>query len=351
MVMEQKRIGIVGVGNIAVKHIRELQQVNECKIVALCDIDPQKLSEWGDKLDIPQDRRFTDYHDLVNCDAVEAVEVCTPNYLHIPVAVAAVQAGKAINVEKPLSVDLPSCESLSKALQKNPVPNMMCFSYRFMPAVRYAKWILERGLIGDIISLDVAYLKDSAFFEGRRLEWRFVKEYAGTGVLGDLGVHLIDMAELLVGQMKEVSAVTDIYIKKRKYLDSEEYGDVETDDYCSFLAKMENGIKGNFVITRCAVGQKNTIKYDIYGTKGMISFNLNDPTVLGICAGEVDYMSGSVHTVNVPNKFFINQEQAFVEMLSGKVCDYFPTVANGLRCQHILDMLQLSAQEERWVKL
>ncbi len=349
--MEQ-RIGIVGIGAIATgRHIRELEQVKGCKITAICDIDPEKLARWGEKLGIAKERRFTDYRDLIACNEVDAVEVCTPNYLHVPIATAAVRQGKPIHVEKPLSTDLKTTAPLTAALQQKPVPNMMSFTYRFMPAVRYAKWILDQGLIGDLISVDVAYLKDSAFMEGRRLEWRFIKEYAGTGVLGDLGVHLIDMAELLIGKISEVTAVSEIVVKTRKKLDSEDYAPVETDDYCSFLAKMKQNVRANFVITRCAVGQKNTIKYDIYGTKGMISFNLNDPTVLGVCAGEVDYASGCVHTVNVPKKFKITQEQAFIDHLNGKTCDYFPTVADGVRAQAILDALQASAAEGRWVKI
>ena len=349
--MEQ-RIGIIGIGAIATgRHIKELLNVKECKITAICDVDPQKLALWGDKLGLDEGHRFTDYNQLIQCPEVDAVEICTPNYLHIPMATAAVRAGKAIQVEKPLSTRLACCQSLKEALAESPVPNMMSFSYRFMPAVRYAKWIIDQGLLGEIINLDVAYLKDSAFMEGRKLEWRFIKEYAGTGVLGDLGVHLIDMAELLAGPIREVCAVTEIVIKRRQREDSEEYGDVETDDYCSFIAKMDNGIKSNFVITRCALGQKNTIKYDIYGTKGILSFNLNDPEVLGVCVGEVDRMSGAIHTVKVPKKFYITQEQAFVNLLNGSECDYLPTVANGLHGQQVLDALQDSAENNRWTAI
>jgi len=348
----EKRIGIVGVGHIAAKrHIRELKSVPGCRITAICDVDEKKLAALGDELDIPEENRFTDYHDLVACPEVDAVEVSTPNFLHVPVAAAAVQAGKAIHVEKPLSTDFASTAPLRQALQENPVPNMMTFSYRFKPAVRYAKWIIDRGLIGDIVSLDVAYLKDSAFIEGRTMEWRFVKKYAGSGVLGDLGAHLIDMAELLAGPMLEVSAITDIIVKKRKMPNSEEYADVETDDYCSFLARMANGIHGNFVITRCAACQKNTIKFDIYGTRGVISFDLTQPEELRVCAGEVDYMTKTTHTVKVPKNFFLTQEKAFVDLLHGKVCDYLPTVADGLRCQKILDAVLASAKNHQWVTI
>lgn len=346
-----KKIGIIGVGGIAHFHMGQLLEIKECRITAICDIDPQKLSSVGEKLNIPKERRFTDYQDLIVCEEVEAVEICTPNYLHIPMAAAVAKAGKPFNVEKPLSTCLEAALPLVKQLEETPVKNMMCFSYRFMPAVRYAKWIMEKELIGDIVSVDVAYLKSSAFWEGRRLDWRFVKEYAGTGVLGDLGVHLIDMAEFLTGKISEVTAVCKTVVKQRKRVDSEELADVETDDYCSFLAKMEKDTTASFVISRCAYGNENTIKFDIYGTKGVLSFDLNQPEILKVCVGEIDLKSQDLHTVKVPGEFFIKQEQMFVDMLHGKECQYLPTVTDGLRCQKILDSLLLSSEEKRWVKI
>lgn len=350
--MDKVRIGIIGVGGIANGvHIPGIEKSTNGVVTAICDIDEKALKKTGDKLGLPENRRFKDHMDLINCPDVDAVEICTPNYLHVPFAVDAIKAGKPINVEKPLSISMEEAEPIRKALDENFVPNMMCFSYRFKPAVRYAKWILEKGLLGDIVSVNVEYLKSSAFMQGRRLDWRFVKKYAGTGVLGDLGVHLVDMAEFLTGKITDVAADCEIVVKKRKYLDSEEYGDVETDDYCSFLAKIEGGIKGTFMITRCALGNANTIKFDVYGKKGVLSFDLNHDDILNVCVGEIDLKSESLHTVKVPREFYITQEQMFVDMVMGKECQYLPTVNDGLRLQSILDSLLTSDVEKRWVKI
>ena len=346
-----KKIGIIGLGGIATKHINELKQIKECKITAICDIDENTLKKRQEELNIPSENCFTDYKALINCDEVDAVEICTPNYLHVEMAVEAIKAQKPVNIEKPLSINLPSTATLEQAIKGNSISTMMCFSYRFMPAVRYAKWIIDKKLLGDIISVDVAYLKSSGLMEGRRLEWRFEKAKAGTGVLGDLGVHLVDMAELLIGKITDVSAITDIIIKELKRLDSDEFAAVETDDYCSFIAKTEKGVLENFVITRCALGHANTIKFDIYGTDGIISFNLNNPKILDVCVGEVDKMSGNLHTVKVPEKFFITQEQAFIDMLNGKNCDYLPTVNDGLHSQKILDAILESSEKHCWIKI
>lgn len=350
--MNIKRIGIIGLGMIATgRHIPELKNVENCKITAICDIDENKLKTVGDSLDIPPELRFTDYNDLINCNEVDAVEICTPNHLHIPMATAAVKAGKPLNVEKPLSIDLPNCEPLRLALQENPVANMMSFTYRFMPAIRYAKWIIDNGVIGDILNVDVEYLKDSGFIKGRRLEWRFEKEKAGTGVLGDLGVHLIDMAELLAGKITAVCGVTDIIVKERQRLDSDEWASVETDDYCSFICNMENDVRGNFVISRCAIGKGNSIKFDVYGTKGVICFNMDNPTVLDVYSEIGDISNEKLKTIDVPEQFHTTQEAEFVKMLYGEDCYIFPTITDGLRSQKILDSILESSEKHCWVQI
>ncbi|MBO5280830.1 MAG: Gfo/Idh/MocA family oxidoreductase [Clostridia bacterium] len=350
------RVGIIGVGGISRKHIYELLEIKECKITAICDIDPAALKNTAERLGIDEAHCFADYRELVDCSEVDAVEICTPNYLHVQMAEYAVMQGKPVNVEKPLALKTEDTGNLDKMIRERNHPNMMCFSYRFMPGVRYAKHILDRGLIGKMISINVEYLKSTGLQEGRRLEWRFIKEYAGTGVLGDLGVHLIDMMRLLVGDVKSVSAMAGIVVKKRLKLDSDELGDVETDDYCNFIAEVEDRtcgecIPASFAITRCAVGHANTIKFDIFGTDGTISFDLNNPSILKVCIGEVDKNGNGLHTVTVPDKFKIKQEQMFIDMVNGKNCEFLPTIEDGIECQKILDAILESSETGRRITL
>ena len=342
------KIGIIGVGGIAQNvHIKELSAIPEVKLTAICDINETVLKNVGDKLNIAENMRFTDYHDLIASPEVDAVEICTPNYLHVPMAVDVIRAGKPVNLEKPLSVDYASTAPLQEVLKNANVLNMMCFSYRFKPAVRYAKHLLEKGLLGDILSVNVEYLKDSAFMEGRRLEWRFVKEYAGTGVLGDLGVHLIDMARFLIGDIQSVCGQTSIIVKERKQLDSEEIAPVETDDTCSFLAKFENGATGTFYITRAAIGQKNTIKYEIYGTEAVMTFDLNCPDKL------TNFRRGEEkgETLTVPEEYSYKQEQCFVDAINGIKNSYFPDISEGFACQKILDAILESDKKKKWITI
>ena len=345
------KIGIIGLGGISGKHIKEIQESPKAEIRAICDIDEKKLNTVGDRLGIPAQYRFTDYRALIACPEVEAVEICTPNYLHIPMAMEVVKAGKALEVEKPLSVSYDGVDTLLQAIEEKKIVNMTCFSYRFLPAVRYAKHLIETGKLGKIINVDVAYLKSSGFWAGRRLDWRFVKEYAGCGVIGDLGVHLIDMTRFLVGDFESVYASTEIVVKQRQKLDSDEYAAVETEDLAAFTAKLTGGVKANFLISRCAIGNSNTIKFDIYGTEGVLSFNLNKPTELSVCVGEVDRETESIHTVTVPKAYTSRQEETFIDAALGKQADYFPAVAEGAACQKIVDAILLSAETDSVVKV
>jgi len=345
------KIGIIGLGGISAKHIKEIQASGKAVIQAVCDIDEKKLKTVGDRLGVEEAYRFTDYRDLIHCPEVEAVEICTPNYLHIPMAIEVVKAGKALEVEKPLSVNYAGVEELLSAINEKNIVNMTCFSYRFMPAVCYAKHLIETGKLGRIINVDVAYLKSSGFWAGRRLDWRFVKEYAGCGVIGDLGVHLIDMTRYLVGDFESVYATMETVVKQRQKLSSDEYANVETEDLASFVAKLQGNVKANFLISRCAIGNSNTIKFEIYGTEGVLRFNLNNPGELTVCVGEVDRETDSLHTVKVPKAYERGQEETFIRAALGNAEPDFPNVAEGAACQKIVDAIILSAETDSVVKV
>lgn len=347
------RIGVVGTGGIACNvHIPEILNCPEGKLVAICDIDEAKLKAAGEKFNIPENMRFTDYNDLIACPEVDAVEICTPNHLHVPIALAAVKAGKHIEVEKPLTTECnEQMQELLDEIEKRGLVNMMSFSYRFKSAVRFAKHLIDEGRLGKIVNVNIEYLQSGVFIPGRRLEWRFVKEYAGSGTLGDLGVHLIDMTRFLIGDFKSVAALSSTVVKERRKLDSDEIAPVLVDDITSFVAKLENDVIANFLVTKCAIGESNTIKYEVYGTDGVLKFNLNNPNVLSLCIGDVDRETGSIHEVNVPVKYRLGQEECFIKTVAGESFPYYPGVREGAVCQKIVDAVVESAKEGKMINL
>lgn len=339
------KIGIIGLGRISAKHISGIKAAGGAKIVAVCDIDAQKLKETGDMLGIQEEYRFIDYHDLVICSEVEAVEICTPNYLHVPMATAAAKAGKHIQVEKPLGISRnDGIDELLEIVSTKKLVNMMDFSYRFKDAVRYAKRLIKQGKLGKLLNVNIEYLQSGVFIPGRRLEWRFVKEYAGSGTLADLGVHLIDMTRFLIGDFKTVCAMQTTVVKERMKLDSDEYAPVKVDDITSFVAKLEGDVIANFMVTKCAIGERNTIKYELYGTEGVLKFNLNDPTVIDLCIGEVDKETGSLHTVNIPENYRLEEQECFIRSINGEKLPYFPDLEEGKRAQIVVDAVLESAE-------
>ncbi|MBQ8409414.1 MAG: Gfo/Idh/MocA family oxidoreductase [Clostridia bacterium] len=348
--MNTVRVGIIGTGGIANwRHIAELLKCENAEIVALCDINEKALKSSAEKAGVAPEKCYVDYRDLIADPDVDAVEVCTPNFNHAEIAKAVLAANKPLNLEKPIAMSYDEALSIVEAEKNSKAFGMTCFTYRFMAAARYAKHLVEEGVIGTIVGLNVAYLKNSAYWEGRPLEWRFEKEKAGSGVVGDLAVHLIDLAQLLSGNIVELCATKQIVVKERPTLDGKGIGKVTTDDSCSFIARFECGAEGCFHITRCAIGHQNTIRYDVYGDKGSISFDLNDPSILMICKGEGDPRNYKTETVKVPAEFYLMQEQAFVNAVLGEKDVIFPTLADGAQGQKVVDAILASAEKGAWM--
>lgn len=351
--MNDIRVGLIGCGGISGKHLPELRDAKGGIIYALCDINAERLNAAGDKYGVPQDRRFSDWHDLVSCPEVDAVDICTPNYLHVPMAEAAAETGKPFCCEKPLGINHDETLHLQKKAEQKGIKSMVCFSYRFMPAVRYAKYLVEKGEIGNVISIYSQYLKSSAFIKGRELDWRFVGKDARYGVSGDLGVHILDLASFLSGDITSLAADLGIAVKERKRPDSDEIAQVETDDYCHFLAKFAGGASATFSITRAAFGNTNQIRVEVYGDKGAFKFDLNHNNKLEFYTGGIKEGNKieKMETVEVPTEFYACQMQCFIDLLHGNTDRYIPTLADGVKLQRVLDAILESDEKRAWVDI
>ena len=348
--MSKIKIGVVGLGGIATAvHLPGIQKSSAGEIAAICDISPETLAAVGERYGVPEDRRFVDYRELIACPDIEAVDICTPNFLHKDAVMETIRYKKPFCVEKPLALNYTEAVQMEAAAVKAGIRGMVCFSYRFKPAVRFARWIISQGHIGDVLNVFVQYLKSSALREGRRLEWRFVKKYAGSGVLGDLGSHMIDMTRFLLGDFIGVFARTGIAVKQRMQLDSDKMSPVEADDYCNFLAELKCGAAATFSISRCAISGENSMTYEIYGTKGAIAFDMNNPDILRVCVGDIDRMTRGMHTVNVPRAYYADQTEAFLDIVKGTGDGLSPLLADGVECQKIIDTLLETNDKGKWM--
>ena len=185
--MKKHRIGLIGPGAVANhKHLPDIVSCPDLELVALCDINPETLAKAGDKYGIGEAYRFSDYRELIACPEVDAVDITTPNDVHFEIAMAAVAAGKPYSLEKPVTMNAAQSAELSAATKAAGLPNMVCFSYRFKSAARYARDIVARGLLGELYHADMQYFQAWGNPElNTPLAWRFIKARTGSGTMGD----------------------------------------------------------------------------------------------------------------------------------------------------------------------
>ena len=235
------------------------------------------------------------WRDIVDDPEIDIVDICTPNNAHCEIAVAAAEAGKHILCEKPISRTLEEAEKMRDAVKKAGVINMLAFNYRRTPAVQLAKKFIDEGAIGKILDFRGTYLQDWSADPNSPLSWRFQKNICGSGALGDIGTHVVDMARFLIGDFDEVNARVATYINERPLqigtADSlgnvkgggGPKGEVDVDDQCCFMINFKNGAFGTIEATRNAWGRNNFITLEIHGTEGSIYFNYERRDELQVC--------------------------------------------------------------------
>jgi predicted dehydrogenase len=203
----------------------------------------------------------TDWRAVATDPRVELFDNSGPNNLHAEPTIVAAQAGKHVICEKPLGRDAAESYETWQKVQAAGVKHMCAFNYRFVPAIRLAREIIESGDLGDIQHFRGSYLQEWGTTEGDI--WRFDKATAGSGALGDLGAHVIDLARYLVGEIAEVAAMTQTFIDGR-----------DVDDAVESVVRFDGGAVGTIEATRFAQGRKNAFRWEINGSKGSIAFDL-----------------------------------------------------------------------------
>ncbi|MCC5976358.1 MAG: Gfo/Idh/MocA family oxidoreductase [Rubellimicrobium sp.] len=232
------------------------------------------------------DEAATDWRAVVARPDIDVVDICTPNNVHAEIAIAAAEAGKHIICEKPLARTVDEARAMAEAVRKAGVIHMVAFNYRRTPAVALARKYIEEGRIGTVLNFRGTYLQDWSADPDGPLSWRFQKAVAGSGAVGDIGTHVVDLAHYLVGPIAEVNAITRTIVPTRplqsggvdKLGASEKKADaprgaVDVDDEVTALLRFEGGAIGSLEATRNAWGRNNFITLEIHGTRGSILFN------------------------------------------------------------------------------
>jgi len=320
------------------------------------------------------------WEEVVNRPDIDIVDICTPNWLHPPVAIAAAKAGNHVVSEKPLANSLQEAQDMLKAVQSAGVKHMCGFSYRFAPAVQTIKNMLAKKQLGEIFHFRAAYQQDWIVDPEFPMVWRLKKKWTGSGALGDIGAHITDLCHFLVGEVAEVAAAMETFIKKRKVpsstvggisgtqgKDTGKWDTVDVDDAAVYLGRIKGAnTLATFEATRFAPGRRNYNCIEIYGSEGSVIWNQEDmnqflyfsrkdaPTLQGfrkVLACDVGHPY--VHAWWPPGHI-IGYEHLFVHELYEFLCGLkakkvnYPTFEDAVKCQKVLDAVERAAASKKW---
>jgi len=374
--MKTLRIGLIGTGFMGRTHSNGYNRIQnffpslEYKPVlqAVCSRNEAKVKAFAEQWGYASYE--TDWKALIARDDIDAVDICTPNDTHAEIAIAAAKAGKMILCEKPLSRNLEEGEAMVKAIEAAGVQNTVWYNYRRLPAVTLAKQIIDSGKLGRIFHYRANFLQDWTISpdvpQGGAGTWRLDVEAAGSGVTGDLLAHCIDTAMWLNGGIKDVSALTETFVKERTHAATGEKQKVGIDDACLFHCHFDNGSLGLFESTRYARGHKALYTFEINGEHASLRWDLHDLNYLEmfdhsddsivrgwksilVTDGDQPYMDkwwvpglsiGYEHS-------FVHQVADFLLSLEKKqACS--PTFRDALETQKVCEAVIESANQRQW---
>src|SRR5215467_7218590 len=368
-------IGMIGYGFMGrahsnayckVNHFFDLEYRPVLKATCARSADKAKAfaEQWG------YESVETDWRKLIARKDIDAIDICVPNNLHAEIAIAAAQAGKMILCEKPLSMNGPEGQKMVEAVEKAKVPNMVWYNYRRVPAVTFAKRLIDEGRLGRIFHYRAKFLQDWTISpdlpQGGTALWRLDVAAAGSGVTGDLLAHCIDTAIWLNGNVKNVTSMTETFIKERKHNLTGKVEPVGIDDACAFLCRFENGSLGLFESTRYARGHKALYTFEVNGEKASLKWDLHDLHRLEFFShSDEGILRGwrSVHVTDGDHPYmkqwwvpglqigyehtFIHQVADFLRSLTdGKAAA--PTFREALATEYVTDAVLKSAKTGRW---
>ncbi|PSL06992.1 putative dehydrogenase [Haloactinopolyspora alba] len=336
-----------------------------------------------------------DWQSLVHRTDVDLVDVCTPGDTHAEIAIAALEAGKHVLCEKPLANTVAEAEAMTRAADRaaeSGVRSMVGFTYRRVPAIALARRLVADGTVGEIRHVRAQYLQDWASDPDVPLNWRLQKERAGSGALGDIGAHIVDLTQFITGErITGVSAMLDTFVTERPVAEGDSVstpnslsgaadapsdklspasaatsasagrGQVTVDDAATFLARFTGGAMATFEATRFASGRKNSIRIEINGSAGSLAFDFEDMNVLHVHDHTEDPARGGFRRVLVtesdhpylaawwPPGHLLGYEHSFTHQAVDLVtaiadgADPWPSFADGLAVQRVLAAVEASA--------
>ena len=377
--MKELRVGMIGSGMMGKAHSIGFRAMPMCfwpapaipRLVAISDATEKLAQEASERLGF--ESWVFPWRKLVKMKDVEIVDVVTPNDTHKDMCIEAAEAGKHIYCEKPLAMNGKDAREMFEAAEKAGVKHCVDFNYRMTPAVMLAKRLIQEGRVGKVYHFRAKYLQDFAVDPSFPLVWRFRRAISGSGALGDIGSHIIDLARFLVGEFEKVAVMTETFIEERPLPESGSLtpakGLVDVDDAVCILARLEGGTLGVLEASRFAYGRKNFQMFEINGSKGSIYFNYERMNELMFYSAEdpehvqgyKTILTGPPHPYGkawwpIPGLnvgFDATVTNMIYEIANGIVNNkqIIPNFYDGWKCCQIMDAILKSAEEGAWITL
>ena len=386
--MGQLRVGMVGYAFMGAAHSQAWRTVNRAfdlplsaQMTVVSGRTESSVAAAATKLG--WSGHTTDWRSVIERDDIDLVDICTPGDTHAEIALAALAAGKHVLCEKPLANSVAEAREMASAAaaaQARGVRSMCGFNYRRVPAIALLRQLIADGKLGTIRHVRAVYLQDWIADPQFPLVWRLQKEIAGSGALGDIGAHIVDLTQFVTGQqITSVSALTETFVKERPLVaesaglaaasNGSGTGEVTVDDAALFLARLDGGAVATYEATRFALGRKNGLRIEINGSLGSAVFDFERMNELEFFDGTVPVTEQGFSRILVtepehpymaswwPPGHLIGYEHTFTHQMRDLIeaiatgADPAPSFADALQVQLVLDAVERSAAAGSWCEV
>ena len=383
-------VGLISVGWMGKVHSRAYQAVPVVypelgitpRLVIAADTEPSRVEYAKDVLGFAEGT--TDYHEVLAHPDVDVVSICAPNFLHAEIGIAAAAAGKAFWIEKPVGRGVVETRSVEEAADKAGVASSIGFNYRHAPAIEKIKALIADGSLGRITNVRGTFFADYSSEPNGALSWRFKRSLAGSGVLGDLMGHLVDLIHYVGGPIGSISALTSTVHTQRPIqqmgkgthfdvIEGGELGDVENEDYAAMMFRFADsaiaaGAVGTLEASRVAVGPRASYNIEIYGTEGSVKWDFERMNEFDVAIGRKGDLLGYQRVMAGPSfgdfahfqpgagtgmgfdDLKVIEARKFLEAFTGKA-HLNSNIHDAVAAAAVCDAAEESAESGQWVTL
>lgn len=366
--------GLIGTGFMGRAHAIALHEVAAVfadvpapRCLAIADHDAARATVAARELGF--ERATDDWRQLLDDPDIDVIDICTPNYLHAEMAQAALAAGKHVYCEKPLAIDVAEAATLAKAAAASGKVHAVGLNYTTNPMISVARDIIRSGEIGAPVSFSGRYFEDYMASRDVPFSWRCERRLAGSGALGDLGSHLINMLHVLLGGIRRLTAATETVIAARHDPGTGKARTVENEDIARALIELDSGIPATLEISRVASGRKCGLEFEVFGSNGAIAFDQERMNELRLYSGDdargrrgyrtilagpehghyARFCPAPGHGLGINDLKVIEIHNLIAAVTRGDA--FYPDFAEGLNVQRVMAAIERSAAERSWVTI